>query len=304
MTLHQLRIFDAVARHLNITNASAELHMSQPAVTHQLKLLEQRYGRRFYRKTAQGIALTESGLSFIAAVRPILNEIANLERQFDRSGDKRQGSLNIGGTHSLCISVLPEAIMDFKKTHPGTQFMIETDDSVAIEEQISTASLDVALITHPSYKPNLSVEPHEKLEVIAFASASSPLGGKTMSLSELAQLPLVIRKDSKILKELLLLGYKPTIAVLCKDSAAVQAAVQKGMGVGILTGDSVRSSIESGSLIRLNVPELKKIALQSFIVFDQQKPLSPIAKDFLHLLRNRRLRRRTVKRGHERFGSR
>jgi DNA-binding transcriptional LysR family regulator len=303
MTLHQLRIFDAVARHLNITNASAELHMSQPAVTHQLKLLEQRYGGQFYRKTGQGIALTESGVSFLAAIRPILNEVANFERQYDRTIEKRQGSLKIGGTHSLCITVLPEVIMAFKQTHPATQFTLETDDSRVIEEQISTASIDVALITHPSYKPNLSVEPHQKLEVVAFASASSPLGGKTMSLSELAQLPLVIRKDSKILKELLL-GYKPTIAVLCKDSAAVQAAVQKGMGVGILTGDSIKNSIESGSLIRLNVPELKKIALQSFIVFDQQKPLSPIAKDFLNLLRNRKLGGRTAKRGREGFGSR
>jgi len=304
MTLHQLRIFDAVARHLNITNASAELHMSQPAVTHQLKLLEQRYGGRFYRKTGQGIALTESGVSFLAAIRPILNEVANFERQYDRRINKRQGSLKIGGTHSLCITVLPEAIMAFKQTHPVTQFTLETDDSRMIEEQISTASVDVALITHPSYKPNLSVEPYQKLDVIAFASASSPFGEKKMTLSELAQLPLVIRKDSKILKELLLLGYKPTIAVLCKDSAAVQAAVQKGMGVGILTGDSIKNSIESGSLIRLNVPELQKIALQSFIVFDQQKPLSPIAKDFLNLLRNRRLRGRTAKTGREGFGSR
>ncbi len=85
MTLHQLRIFDSVARHLNITNAASELHMSQPAVTHQLKLLEQRYGRQFYRKTGQGIALTESGAAFLAAVRPILEEVAKLEKQLEAS---------------------------------------------------------------------------------------------------------------------------------------------------------------------------------------------------------------------------
>lgn len=304
MTLHQLRIFDSVARHLNITNAASELHMSQPSVTHQLKLLEQRYGRQFYRKTGQGIALTESGAAFLVAVRPVLEEVANLEKQFEARTDTRRGSLKIGGTHSLCTTVLPEAIKEFEQSHPGTQFTLETDDSRMIEEQILAASVDVGLITHPSYKVDLSVEPYQRLEVIAFAPASSPLRGKRMTLSDLAQLPLVIRKDSKILKELLLLGYKPTIAVLCKDSAAVQAAVQKGMEVGILTEDSVRSSIESGSLIRLNVPEQKKIALQSFIVFDQQKPLSPIAKDFLNLLRNRRLRGRTAKRGREEFGSR
>jgi DNA-binding transcriptional LysR family regulator len=292
MTLHQLRIFDAVARHLSITNASTELHMSQPAVTHQLKLLELRYGRQFYRKTGQGVALTESGLAFIAAVRPILNEIGNLEKQFERPFDEGKASLKIGGTHSLCITVLPEVIMEFKRTHPETQFTLETDDSRVIEQQISNGLVDVALITHPSYKPNLATEPYQKLEVIAFASATSRLRGKRMSLSEFAQVPLVIRKNSKIVKELLGLGCRPTIAVSCKNSGAVQAAVQKGMGIGILQGDSVKNAIKNRSLTKLDVPELKKIQLQSFIAFDQQKPLTPIANAFLELLRIRKLSRR------------
>ena len=288
MTLHQLRIFDSVARHLNITNAASELHMSQPAVTHQLKLLEQRYGRQFYRKTGQGIALTESGAAFLAAVKPVLEEVAKLEKQLEARTDTVPGSLKIGGTHDLCITVLPEAIMEFEQTHPGTQFTLETDDSRMIEQQILAASVDVGLITHPSYKADLSVEPYQRLEVIAFAPASSPLRGKRMTLADLARVPLVIRKESKILKELLGLGYKPTVAVSCKNSGAVQAAVQKGVGIGILHGDSVRSGLESGVLIKLDVAELKKIALQSFIVFDERKPLSPIAKDFVELLRKRK----------------
>jgi hypothetical protein len=60
------------------------------------------------------------------------------------------------------------------------------------------------------------------------------------------------------------------------------------MGVGILQGDSVRGAIESGTLIKLNVSELKKIALHSFVIFDKRKPLSPTAKDFLELLRKRK----------------
>lgn len=282
ITLHQLRIFESIARHLNITNAAVELHMSQPAVTHQLKLLEQRYGQQFYKKTGQGIALTESGLAFLAAVRPILNQVANLEKEFERRIDAKNDILKIGGTHSLCITVLPEAIMEFQRTHPGTRFTLETDDSRIIEQQVLAASVDVALITHPSYRSELSVEFYQKLEVIAFAPVSNPLRGKRMTLSELAQFPLVIRKESKILKELLGLGYKPTVAVSCKNSGAVEAAVQKGMGIGILQGDSVKNAIKNGSLIKLDVPELKKIELQSFIAFDQRTPLTPIATNFLN----------------------
>ena len=109
----------------------------------------------------------------------------------------------------------------------------------------------------------------------------------------------MIKKDSKIFKELRDLGYKPTIAVECEASDAVQAAVQKGMGVGILVGDSVKSGIESGTLIKLDVSGLKEVVLESFIVYDKRRPLSPIAKEFLELLRNRKLLRHSQKhRGH------
>ena len=296
MTLHQLRIFESIARHLNLTNAATELHMSQPAVTHQLKLLEQRFGRQFYRKTGQGIALTESGIAFLAAVKPILEQVAKLEKQFELRSFAKQEVLKIGGTHSLGISVLPEAIMEFQQAHRGTTFTLETDDSRVIEQQVLTGTIDIALITHPSYKPELSVEPHQILEVTAFAPASSPLRGKRMTLAELARVPLVVRKESKILNELLGLGYKPTVAVSCKNSGAVHAAVQKGMGIGILQGDSVKSAIENGTLIKLQVPELRKVALQSFIVFDKRRPLSPTAKDFLELLRKRKSARPSNKR--------
>lgn len=299
VTFHQLRIFDSVARHLNITHAASELHMSQPAVTHQLKLLEQRYGKQFYRKTGQGIVLTETGLSFLAAVKPILNEVANFEKKFDFRFDQKRGSLKVGGTHSLCATVLPEVIVEFKQSHPEVHFALETNYSQVIEQRILTEGVDLALITHPSYDPNLVVETCQKLEVIAFASASSPLRGKKMTLLELAQVPLVIKKDSKIFKELRDLGYKPTIAVECEASDAVQAAVQKGMGVGILVGDSVKSGIESGTLIKLDVSGLKEVVLESFIVYDKRRPLSPIAKEFLELLRNRKLLRHSQKhRGH------
>ena len=67
--------------------------MSQPAVTHQLKLLEQRYGRQFYRKTGQGIALTESGAAFLAAVKPVLEEVAK-SRETVRGSNRYEARLS------------------------------------------------------------------------------------------------------------------------------------------------------------------------------------------------------------------
>jgi DNA-binding transcriptional LysR family regulator len=93
MTLHQLRIFEFVARHLNITRASKELHMSQPAVSQQLKFLERQFRERLLVRTRQGVKLTEQGRAFLNAVRPIIAQADKIESTFMvKSNAKKQVS--------------------------------------------------------------------------------------------------------------------------------------------------------------------------------------------------------------------
>jgi DNA-binding transcriptional LysR family regulator len=82
MTLHQLRIFECVARHMNITKASRALHVSQPSASQQLKLLEQEFGTQFLVRRNHGIELTAQGRKFIDAVKPVLSEAASVENTF------------------------------------------------------------------------------------------------------------------------------------------------------------------------------------------------------------------------------
>ena len=80
MTLHRLKIFECVVRYLNITKASATLHMSQPSVSQQLKLLEEEFGKKFFTRVSQGVELTAEGKEFFDAIRPMLAEAENLEK--------------------------------------------------------------------------------------------------------------------------------------------------------------------------------------------------------------------------------
>jgi LysR family transcriptional regulator, glycine cleavage system transcriptional activator len=82
MTLHQLKVFQAVSQHLNITKASKELRISQPSVFQQVKFLEDSYGTKLYRKTGRGIELTEEGRLFRLEVEEILRRVDSLEKKF------------------------------------------------------------------------------------------------------------------------------------------------------------------------------------------------------------------------------
>jgi DNA-binding transcriptional LysR family regulator len=101
MTLHQLKIFEAVAEHLNITKVSRKLQVSQPSVSKQLRLLEQEYGLKFYVKSGRGIKLTQEGQLFQVTVKPILEQMEGLKRTFEnRVAEGRAKSLIVGSSPS------------------------------------------------------------------------------------------------------------------------------------------------------------------------------------------------------------
>ena len=286
MTLHQLKIFQSVARHLNVTRASQELHISQPAVSQQIKLLEQQCGSRFVERIGQGVGLTERGRAFLDAIRPIVAQVEHVESTFKvKSNDEKASFLTVGGSRSHTVTVLPEILRTFKQTHPWVQFALESNDSFAMEQQILNAEVEIALINHPSYSDQIAYEPYKEMEIVAFALAKSPFIGKKITLEELFQTPLVVRRRSTTLKELLKQGYKPNIAVQCDVSEAVKAAVQRELGVGILYRETVEPDLKNRNLRILHVPDLGKIRTQSFIIYDSSKPLSAIGQDFLHALR-------------------
>ncbi len=290
MTLHQLRIFESVARHLNVTRASQELHMSQPAVSQQLKLLEQQYGARFVVRIGQGVGLTERGRAFLDAIKPIIAKVEEVESTFKvKSNEKRSSFLTVGGSRNHTVTVLPEILRAFKQNHPRVQFGLESDDSYTMEQRILNAEVEIALINHPSYSDQIAYEPYKEMEIVAFALAKSPFIGKKISLEELFQIPLVVRRRSTTLRELLRQGYKPNIAVQCDVSEAVKAAVQRELGVGILYRDTVEADLKNRDLKILHVLDLEKIKTQSFIIYNRYKPLSAIAQDFLHDLHERKI---------------
>jgi DNA-binding transcriptional LysR family regulator len=285
MTLHQMRIFVTVARYLNMTKASQELHLSQPALSRQLKVLKQEYGAEFYVKTNKGVELTEEGRGFLEAIRPILAQSENIERAFKSDLNTRKGSLAVGGSRTLSVTVLPEVLMAFKQTYPWVDVMLDTHDSWRIEQGVLNSETEIALIANTFNSSLLAYEPYGKHELVAFARSKEIFGQSRMTLEKLAKLPLVVRRGCRSLREFSKRGYDPNLAVECRANECVKAAVFKGIGVGILFRESVE---DEPDLRIINVPELKTIECRSYIIYAKNKPLTPLAQAFLQLLRERR----------------
>lgn len=295
MTLHQLRIFAAAARHRNLTKTAKELHISQPSVSYQLRLLQEEYQTKLYRKIGRGIQLTEEGRIFLLDAEPILLRVEKLIRKFSSNLTERKAEfLTVGSSRNLSTSFVPTLLGGFKKTHPEVEITLRTDTSPAVKRLVLNSEVDIAVVTNPSRSPSLICEPCRQEQVVIFASRRHPLGKREkLTLAELAQAPLVIKKGNagepsmaeQILKQVEKRGLKLNIIMRCDSPEAVKAAVKTGIGLGVSYRDILEPDIR-GNLKVIKVPELKT-QVNSFIIYHKDRPLSPSAQKFLTLLRER-----------------
>ncbi len=289
MTLHQLRIFSSIAKCQNVTRASAELHISQPSVSQQVKLLQQEYGATFYKKTPRGIRLTDDGRLFLKEIEPILFQFDLLKKKC--GGQAKEQSFAIGGSRSPSASFLPLLASRFKETHPDVKLTLRTDKSAVLEQMVLDSEVEIAVVTDPSVSPYLTYEPCREEELVFCVSIEHPLAKrKSLSLAELANTPLVVfkkggqRSYKKILNAIESHGLHANVALYCESSDALKAAVKTGMGIGIIYRDLVQPETNRKELKAIPVEGLV-MRSQSYVVYRKDQQLSDNAKIFLTLLR-------------------
>lgn len=294
MTLHQVQLFTAAARVLNLTAAGKRFGISQPAVTRQMKLLEKECGVRLYTNTRRGIALTAAGRAFLYDAEEALLHFEKL-KTFKFKGSSR--SLTVGGNDNQSASFLPVLLAIFQKNNPRVQVTLRTDTSLKMEELIFDGKVEIAVITHPTNSAFLCYEPYNKEELAPIVSAEHPLASaRELSLTQYLESPMINLRggvsEAKI-RELSKRGTKPNIVMNCESAEAVLAAVKKGMGVGLLLRWRIEADIKAGHVKIIKIPDFK-IYVHSFIVYHKERPLSANALAFLSILRQSRLDSRRV----------
>ncbi|MGE3778515.1 MAG: LysR family transcriptional regulator [Pirellulaceae bacterium] len=286
MELHQFRIFESVSRHLNISSAAAELGMSQPAASLQLKRLEQECKVQFYTRNNHGVSLTPEGQAFLEAVRPILAQLDKVDQDFRAENDRHASRpFVVGGSNTLSATVLPEILLEFKRRNPSVNLLVETSDSHRMADLVQKRRVEVALVTTPCDLPGCECEPYLEHEAVAFAAPDNPLCRKTLTLEELVRIPLVVRRGSSTVSELERRGYNLKFAAQFSAIEAVKTAVRGGMGVGLLFRSRLESELARGEVRIIDVPDLRFIKLKSFIVYGKRPRQSANVLKFLQILR-------------------
>jgi len=292
MTLKQFMIFAAVARHLNVTRASQELHVSQPSVSQHLKLLEENYNVKLFHKSRRGIVLTGPGHLLLTKIIPILTLVDELGKIFaNGSKDSEVDSLVIGGTYGPSALLLPSLMATFQRNYPRVELILRSTNRPHMERLVLSSEVDIALVTGRPTSSNLIVEPYRKEKLVAFVARNHAVASKReLSLADFARVPLVIhgtRNSSstvvRMLRGLERKGLDPVVAVRCESPDAVKTAVRKKIGIGILYKDAVRHDLVKGEFIVVKLRGVK-LEAESFVIRHRDKSPSAAALGFLRLL--------------------
>lgn len=295
MTLNQFLFFATVAKHQNLTKASVELSVSQPSISQQLKVLEDHYGTRLYRRTHKGVEVTAAGEIFLRAITPILDQVAKLQRDCRPSAPKRAREiLRVGGTDSASAVLLPSVLADFRRRYPTAELEMSSRTSNHLERMVSNAQLDLALTLRQPRSSSLAYEPLRREKIAMFAPSNHPLARKSeLQLADVLAEPLITRGGrggsgvvDKALQQIRDRGFDLKIGMHCDGPTSIKAAVRQKMGVGIVFEDATKAEVASGEFKILKVPGIK-LEGESFIIYSKKRKLSPLAQEFLELLRSK-----------------
>jgi DNA-binding transcriptional LysR family regulator len=288
MTLNQIATFAAIAKHLNLSRASAACHVSQSSITQQIRKLEVEYKTKLYKKSNRGIILTDRGEAFLRHAKAILADLQRLNDEFRVAPAEESKTLAVGGSSTVSAFLL-QALASYRKDHPQVQLTLRTDTSLALERLVLSSELDIAVINNAPRSPELFARPYQRDKLAIFAPVNHPITRRGITMRELSEVPLIIMKvqGSKTFIERLIEGnepgLKPNITLRCESPADVKMAVRKHMGIGVLFFRSVRTDISTG---RFKLLKLRGISLnvQSYIIHRNEQSLPTHARDFIGLL--------------------
>jgi DNA-binding transcriptional LysR family regulator len=258
-TLHQLRIFKAVADHLSFSTAAQVMRISQPSVSYQVKELETAVGLPLLDRLGKRVQLTEAGQLLYGYARRTLNLLDEAALALEDMRGIRRGSLKVGASTTVGIYVIPAALGAFKKIHPSLQISLEIGNRGTVQERVLRNELDLAVVGPPLKDPDLEAVKFMSDELVVVAPAGHPLAGRSgLALRDLKDEPFVMREPGSgsrwaVEKAAHRAGLTLRPEMELGSNGAIKHAVESGLGLAVLSRYAIGLESASGGLVVLNV---------------------------------------------------
>jgi len=261
MEMSQLRTFHVVAETLNFTRAAERLNLTQSAVSHQIKALEQELGEPLFIRAKRGVKLSEAGKVALDHARRVLDEAEALrERLSGRGGMAPTGRVRAAAATQAFVHLFVPLFEAFMRSHPGIEVSfrttVSTDQTLA---DILNGNADVGFASLPVYSPNLQVtELFEDELVVVVGHAHRFAGRKTIAVDDMRKERLVLFERGASIRRATdqffnRVGFQPELALESNDTYFIKLMVEHGVGISLLPTWTVRDEVASGRLAQLAI---------------------------------------------------
>jgi DNA-binding transcriptional LysR family regulator len=287
-TLRQLRAFAEVARRLSYTAAAKSLHLTQPAVSMQVRLLEQAAGLPLLEQMGRRVHLTDAGrelLRYAAGISDLLREAEDAMNALQGVGG---GELSIAVT-STAKYFAPRLLAEFRRRHPDARLRLAVSNREAVVRELTNNTVDLAIMGRPPRGLDTEAAPFARHPIGIIAAPDHPLAGrKRLPLARLAGETFIIRErgsGTRAAMEHVFAerGFKARETLEMSSNETIKQAVMAGMGIAFLSMHTIGLELRARRLSLLPVTGLP-VMREWYVIHRRGKRLSPAAQAFKSFL--------------------
>jgi LysR family transcriptional activator of glutamate synthase operon len=290
MDLRQLRYLVALAEERHFTRAAEREHIAQPALSQQIRRLEQEVGLALVERTTRHVALSEAGELLVARARRILAEVEAAEAELESLTGIQSGHVSVGAIHTMGPIDISVALAAFHQLHPGVELTVREQSSEELAEMLRIDEVDLAFlsVTERIESHGLGLQQLVSEELVVVLPAEHRLAGRReVRMAELSGERFISFRDGARLRELLVAagrhaGFDPSVKLESNESGRIMRLVDRGLGVAILPRSDAETPGANVAVVRLVDPELTR---DITLAWRADRRHSPAAAEFLSLAR-------------------
>lgn len=287
-TLHQLRIFDALARHRSVTRAAGELHLSPSAVSIQCRQLAEALGHPLYEQVGRQLHLTAAGKIVSRTSRDVLERLEQTETELASMQGLESGSIRLA-ILTTAKYFGPRLLGIFSREHPNIDVSLFVGNRQQLLERLADNRDDLYIFGQPPEGLRVVADPFIENRLVLVASKDHSLAGATdIAPDGLTDLPFILREEgsgTRLAAERFFEehGIRPRVRMELGSNEAIKQTVASGLGVAVLSEMTLQAELASGELVQLDVRGFP-LFRSWYIVYATGKRLSPPVAAFREFL--------------------
>ena len=289
---YRLQVFRQVAELQSITKAAHKLHLSQPAVTKHIQLLEAQLRVPLFVRSGKGMMLNDSGIIYLQHVQQIAKAHDDIAQHLQAPSGLLTGRLRLGSNKTVLAYCLPEILARFKNRYPSVTCEIIDGNTDTIIGALIDQRIDLALIEGPCRRPEIQMQAFLEDEIIWIASPKNPLAKRSQpAIAEVLRQPVIVREVGagsrqfmeQALRRLRIPLERQNIVQEIPSPEAIKRLVAAGLGISYVFRISVEPELASGKLVKIDCPKLN-IRRPFSLLFPQGPPPVGVAQAFIQTL--------------------